>query len=241
MTGIRRGRLAVAAAGLGAVLAGCLPAPVTDQGRSVSNLYVIFLGAAAIVAMIVVGLTIFAILRYRRGPDERLPPQIEGDLRLEAIWTGLPILTIIVLFIITLSVLNPLDAVGSSGSTDTDIRVTAFRWGWRFEYPADNIRVDGVGEPGPELVVPVGERVRITLVGEDVIHSFFVPQFLFKRDVVPGRENRFEFTVESAGTYRGQCAEYCGVYHYQMPFTVRAVPGAEFDTWITEHRGASPS
>jgi cytochrome c oxidase subunit 2 len=82
------------------------------------------------------------------------------------------------------------------------------------------------------LVVPVDEPLRFTLRGVDVNHAFFVPRFLFKRDAIAGRDNVFEFTVDEAGTYRGQCAEFCGVGHSRMPFSVRAVPRPEFDSWL---------
>jgi cytochrome c oxidase subunit 2 len=82
--------------------------------------------------------------------------------------------------------------------------------------------------------VPVGRPIRLTLAAQDVIHSFYVPVFLFKRDAVPGRESIFEFTVEEPGTYRGQCAEFCGVFHSRMPFSIRAVPEAEFVAWLAD-------
>jgi cytochrome c oxidase subunit 2 len=101
--------------------------------------------------------------------------------------------------------------------------------------------VEGIGKPGPELYVPVNEHVRVTLTGADVIHAFFVPQFLFKKDAIPGHDNEFAFTVDEAGRYGGQCAEFCGIYHSRMPFTVVAVPRAEYDAWIAAHRGVAPS
>ena len=88
-----------------------------------------------------------------------------------------------------------------------------------------------VGEDGG-LVLPVGEPVHITLRSPDVIHAFYVPKFLFKRDVVPGKENSFDFTVEEPGTYRGQCAELCGTYHGSMLFEVHALPKADYDAWL---------
>jgi cytochrome c oxidase subunit 2 len=92
--------------------------------------------------------------------------------------------------------------------------------------------LEGIAQTGPELVVPVGETVQVTITGDDVVHAFFVPQFLFKRDAIPGRETTFQFTVDEPGTYRGQCAEFCGVGHPQMPFTVRAVPRADYESWL---------
>jgi cytochrome c oxidase subunit 2 len=197
------------------------------------------MGLAAIVAVIVLGLATFMILRYRRRGDATLPPQDHGNLRFEAVWTLIPIITIVGLLVLTVTTLQRVDAVVDGGSAQVKVDVQAFRWGWRFAYPDQGILVEGVTPDGPELVVPVGEAVQVTLTGNDVVHSFFVPQFLFKRDAIPGRQNVFGFTVDTAGTYRGQCAEFCGVGHSRMPFTVRAVPRADFDAWLaTAPRGS---
>lgn len=230
-------------AGLGLLAAtatGCLPAAVTDEGRQVTGLYTAFMAIAAVVVVVVLGLATFAILRYRRrGDDDTLPRQVHGNLRYEAVWTAIPLLTIVGLLVATVLVLNTFEAAVRA-SNPVEIRVTGFRWGWRFEYPADGITVEGIGAPGPEVWVPVDEPVRITLTGADVIHAFFVPQFLFKRDAIPGRENQFGFTVDEPGRYGGQCAEFCGIYHSKMPFTVVAVPRAEFDAWVRANAGRSP-
>jgi len=99
----------------------------------------------------------------------------------------------------------------------------------------------GVSPDGPEAVLPVGEPVRVVVTSHDVIHSFYVPVFLFKRDAIPGRESSFDFTIADPGTYGGQCAEFCGVYHSRMPFTIRAVSPAEFETWLSSQPKSSPA
>jgi cytochrome c oxidase subunit 2 len=137
-------------------------------------------------------------------------------------------------------VLNGFDDA-TRATASVDIRVTAFRWGWRFEYPTEGVRVEGVREPGPVVDVPVGETIHVSLVGNDVIHSFFVPQFLFKKDAIPGRVNEFAFTVDAPGTYRGQCAEFCGVYHSQMPFTIVGVSRPDYEAWLAAQKAAVPS
>lgn len=241
----RRRRPAAARAGLlllaATALAGCLPAAATAEARRVEQLYATFMGIAAVVALVVLGLTLFAILRYRRRGRDDLPPQVHGNTRFELVWTAIPIATIVGLLAMTVGVLNGFDE-GVRASPAVEVRVTAFRWGWRFEYPDAGVRVEGIGEPGPEVRVPVGEPVRVTLTGADVIHAFYVPEFLFKKDAVPGRDNQFAFTVDEPGRYAGQCAEFCGIYHARMPFAVVAVPRAEFDAWLAARRdeGASP-
>jgi cytochrome c oxidase subunit 2 len=120
--------------------------------------------------------------------------------------------------------------------------VTAFRWQWRFVYPDAGVTVTGAPDEPAEMVVPVGEPIRIVLSSADVNHAFYVPQFLFKRDAIPGRTTEFDVTVAEPGTYRGQCAEFCGVFHDRMLLSVRAVTRAEFDQWIAARQaGASSS
>jgi cytochrome c oxidase subunit 2 len=225
-----------AAVGIATLAAGCLPAAATAEGRAIADLYSGFIAIAVVVGGIVFGLTTFAIVRYRTssrsgGEAFELPVQTRGSLKLEALWTGIPIVIIAVLFTATLVVLNRVEA--RSPQPGAELRVEAFRWGWSFEYPAAGVTISGVGGEGPEAVVPVGEPIRVTVASRDVAHAFFVPVFLFKRDAIPGRETTFEFTVDEPGTYRGQCAEFCGVYHSRMPFSIRAVAREEFDAWLS--------
>ena len=230
---------AVAAAAFTA--SGCLPAAASAEGRDVAALYTGFVAIAAVVAIIVFGGTTWSVLRYRRRRDEppgMLPPQTHGSLRLESTWTAIPIITVLVLFGATLLVLNRVEA--TADKPGAVIRVEGFRWGWTFQYPDLGITVSGIGSPGPEIVVPAGEPVRVTVTSADVVHSFYVPQFLFKRDAVPGRESSFDFTAD-AGTYRGQCAEFCGIYHSRMPFTVRAVSRSDYDSWVASQPKSSPA
>jgi len=218
-------------------LAGCLPAAATAEARDVAGLYTTFMAVAGVVAAVVVGLTTWAIFRYRGRPDDPLPVQTRGNTRLEVIWTAIPALTIVGLFAVTVTVLGRVDATDRPAGVE--VEVTGFRWGWEFRYPAAGITVSGIREPGPELVVPVGEPILLRMTAADVEHAFYVPRFLFKRDLIPGRENRYEFTVLEPGSYGGQCAEFCGLYHARMPFTVRAVPRSEYDAWLATQQAAT--
>jgi cytochrome c oxidase subunit II len=226
----RRGALPVSAGALAATLVGCLPAAATAEARAISDLYLAFIAIAVVVGAVVYGLATFAILRYRAARRPEMPAQTRGDIRIEAVWTAIPILIIAGLFAGTLVVLGKTEA--RSPQPGAELRVEAFRWGWSFSYPAAGVTIDGTAPTGPEAVVPVGEPVRITVASADVVHAFFVPVFLFKRDAIPGRESVFEVTIDEPGTYRGQCAEFCGVNHSRMPFSIRAVPRADFDDWL---------
>jgi cytochrome c oxidase subunit 2 len=222
------GTLALAAVGL--VVAGCLPAPATAEARSIAQLYTVFVVLAIIVGALVFGLTTYAVLRYRAGRDRSLPPQTKGNLKAEAVWTVVPILTVLGLFAGTLIVLGRVET--RAPQPGAQIEVEAFRWGWSFSYPQAGVTITGVSPDAPEAVVPVGEPIQVTLSAADVNHAFYVPVFLFKRDAIPGRVSSFDFTVDAPGRYGGQCAEFCGIYHARMPFSIRAVSRADYDAWL---------
>ena len=215
-----------------ATTAACLPQSVTAESRGIVGLYSVFLVGGALILALVWGLTTFAILRYRRRrPD--LPPQVRGSVALEALWTALPALAVLGLFALTLVTLAQVQARSEGG---VNLEVRAFRWGWQFTYPQEGVSVAGVTGQTPEVVVPVGEPIHVTLTSADVIHAFYVPAFLYKHDANPGATATFDLTVEQPGTYGGQCAEFCGVYHSRMPFSVRAVPSVQFRAWLSQRR-----
>jgi cytochrome c oxidase subunit II len=214
-----------------ASLAGCLRPPATEQARAVSDLWTVFVIAAAGVGAVVWGLITIALVRYRRRAADAgtLPAQVRDAPRLEIAWTIGPILLVLVLFWLTLGALERIDA-RTPGRVTVD--VTAFRWQWRFDYPGTGISVSGGPDSPAEMVVPAGEPIHVVLTATDVIHSFYVPQFLFKRDAIPGRPNEFDLTIDEPGAYGGQCAEFCGVFHDRMTLTVRAVTRPEYDAWL---------
>ncbi|HET7028214.1 MAG TPA: cytochrome c oxidase subunit II [Candidatus Limnocylindrales bacterium] len=241
MSAARRSRTlgtAVLAGALAVGVAACLPASPTSQGKAIGNLYLVFAWGGIFVAVLVWTLVTIAIIRGRRARG--MPKQIVGNTVIESIWTGVPLLAVLGLFGLTLLTLNTV--LARSPETGITVNVTAFRWQWQFDYPVDGVRVVGQIGNDPEMVVPVGEPVHVSLMSpaRDVNHAFWVPQFLFKRDAIAGRTSDFDFTVEEAGTYRGQCAEFCGVYHDAMTFSVRAVSRPEYDAWVATHKSSQP-
>lgn len=215
---------------MAAILAGCVPEPVTTEGARVGTLYNIFLVAAAIVFVVVAGLIGWSIVRYRATDDDRRPSETHENIKLELLWWALPTLLVIGLIILTAQVLSEVDR--RTEDPDLTVTVTGFQWQWRFAYQGTDTVVTGVtGEP-PVLVLPVGRRIAFDLESPDVIHSFWVPEFLIKRDVLPDKTNRIELTIEEEGTYRGVCGEFCGLLHDRMLFTIDAIPADRFDTWL---------
>jgi cytochrome c oxidase subunit 2 len=123
------------------------------------------------------------------------------------------------------------------------VNVVGYQWSWQFNYPQDKVTENGVMYPGPlpVLELPTGETVRFNLTSPDVIHSFWVPEFLFKRDVIPGHPNHFEITLTKTGTFTGHCSELCGLYHSRMLFTLKVVTPQQFQQWIAAQKKSSPS
>jgi cytochrome c oxidase subunit II len=222
-----------------ALLAGCTVSPATEEAQRVQGLYNLFLVSAAVVFVIVAGLIGWNILRYRAKPgDTGLPTQTSSNIALELTWWALPTLLVIVLFAISAVVLNTNDA--QTADPGLRVKVEGFQWQWRFTYTDAGVVVTGTRAQKPELVLPVGEVVDFQLVSDDVIHSFFIPHFLVKRDLIPGVDNHLQLTIDEAGTYSGQCAEFCGLYHDEMRFTIRAVSQADFTAWLAAQPRSAP-
>jgi cytochrome c oxidase subunit II len=222
---------------------------VTDRSESISQLYDIVFYIAVAIFLLVEGLIVFSVFRFRRKPtDDQLPPQVHGNNLVEVIWTVVPTAIVLFMFVLSWQSLNTVDAKVPS---EVHVRAVAARFQWSFDYldgPGPDAKVLftqslPVGDDGG-MVLPVGEPVLVELRATDVIHAFYVPKFLFKRDVVPGKTNTFNFTVEEPGTYRGQCAELCGAFHGSMVFDVHARPKAEYDAWVAaqvEKANATPA
>jgi cytochrome c oxidase subunit 2 len=208
---------------------------VTEQGRQAADLYLPVFIIAVIVFFLVEGLLLFAAIRFRRSKhDDGLPAQTHGNNRLELLWTAIPALVVTGMFIGSTIVLTDVEATSDQPAVTVD--VSGFQWQWTFDYPAEGLSYTGAGDQGPEMVLPVNEPVLIRLQALDVIHSFYVPQFFRKLDVIPGRVNQFEVTITEEGTFGGQCAEFCGLAHDAMYFTVRAVDQATYDQWVADEQ-----
>jgi cytochrome c oxidase subunit 2 len=238
--------LTVATGAVGALFP---PEAATRQGREIRDLYTIVFAIAAVIFFIVEGLILWTVIRYRRKPgDDELPPQTHGNNLAEVAWTVIPTLIVAFLFVISWQTLNNVEAV--SARPDLTVRVTGSQFAWTFDY------LDEAGTPvakqtvangeGGILALPVGRSIQFRLHSVDVIHSFYVPAFLFKRDVNPdasGRENVFEFTIDpsfAGQVLRGQCAELCGLGHRKMLFEVHPMTDAGFAAWL-EEAGQQPS
>jgi len=193
---------------------------------------------AVAIFVAVEGLILWSIVRYRRRPgDVDLPPQTHGNNMVEVLWTVIPTVIVLYMFAISWQTLNAVEEV--SARPDVHVHVLAGQFQWQFEYLDENenhivTQTKAVGQGGG-MAVPVGRNVYVTLESQDVIHAWYVPRFLFKRDVVPGQINHFEFKVdpsEAGEVFHGQCAELCGTGHRVMLFDVHALSDADFQAYL---------
>ncbi len=211
------------------------PEPVTDRADDIYELWLGSVAAAAVVGFAVTFLILFAAIRYRRVSD-KLPRQVRYNLPIEVLYTVVPFVIIAVLFYyttITQNVVNNLTPEDEGGS-EVNIGVIGFQWNWTFNYVDEDVSVTGIPGQPPQLVLPTDTTVRFSLTSPDVIHAFWVPAFLFKRDVIPGRVNTFEVTITKEGEYIGRCAELCGEKHAAMNFSVLAVSPDEYEDYISD-------
>ncbi len=195
--------------------------------------------AALAIGVLVWGLIGYAVIRFRRrSGDPEIPHQTRYHLPLEVVYTIVPFLIIGVLFFYTVRTQN--SVLEKDAKPQHQINVVGQKWSWTFNYmEADNPAAGGVVtheigtlEKIPDLYLPVNESVRFNLHSADVIHSFWVPAFYFKLDVIPGHPNSFDLTPTKVGTYDGKCAEFCGTYHANMIFKVHVVPVAEYNAYL---------
>ena len=212
-----------------------IPEAVTEQAERLRGLWTFSNAVALVVALLVWGLIAFVVIRYRRRNDD-IPNQHAENIPIEVLYTAVPVVILAVFFALTIGVQR--DATATVDDPDLVVDVVAFQWQWQFRYPDDGIVVTGTFDEPPELVLPVGQTARLNLETADVIHNFWVPDFLSKRDMLPDVENEIDVDVTEAGEWDGVCAEFCGLDHYKMRFTVRAVPEDEFAEWLDEQAAA---
>jgi cytochrome c oxidase subunit 2 len=213
------------------------PDPITDQGEWVLTIWKGSTLAALAIGVVVWGLILISVVAFRKR-SEGLPRQVRYNLPIEILYTVLPIIVIAVLFYYTAIVEYREDKL--SANPDLTVGVVGFQWNWQFNYVGKGVQVTGrPGEPA-KLVLPVGEKIRFVETSPDVIHAFWVPSFLFKRDVIPGRDNQFELTIRRPGTYIGRCSEFCGVDHDRMDFFLQVLDRQQFDAWLAKAKSNGP-
>ena len=219
--------------------------PVMEQVSAFNDGILIAMTAVVIV---VLALLLWVIIKYNKGANPE-PRRFSHNTLVEVIWTGVPILILLVIAIPSFKLLKLSDEVPEA---DLTIKAIGYQWYWEYQYPdhgdfgfVANMLTDeeaaAAGEPRKlavdnKVVVPVNSTVRIITTATDVIHAWTIPSFGIKIDAVPGRLNETWFNATKEGVFYGQCSELCGIRHAFMPIAVDVVSEAEFQTWVDSQR-----
>jgi len=219
-----------------------MPVASTKEAPLIHDLWMWSWLAAMVTGVVVWGLILYAAVRYHRRSETEIPVQTRYNLPIEIFYTIAPVMMVIVFFYFTVDTQNKVLHVDDH--PDQNVTVVGQQWSWTFNYnltydkAKDSYESDGDGQvvheggttaDRPTLWLVKDKSVTFHLDSPDVIHSFWVPGFLFKMDVVPGRQNHFTLTPTREGTFDGRCAELCGVYHSRMLFNVKVVGQSEYD------------
>jgi cytochrome c oxidase subunit II len=213
--------------------------PESTPAHTIYELSILVLVITGVIFAVVFGLIAYAIVRYRRRPDDdgREPAQVYGSTQVEVAWTGIPILIVVVL---SLTGARAIDRIQNTHRPAGALDVTAIghQWWWEFRYPSLGIVTAN------ELHVPVSDRANPTptflrLLSTDVAHSFWIPRLAGKTDLIPNRINQMWIDPERPGLYLGQCAEYCGTQHAKMLLRVYVHTREDFDRWVSGQRQPS--
>jgi cytochrome c oxidase subunit 2 len=207
-------------------------APASTPAFEIRDLSLLVLGISAVIFVVVAGMALYIILRFRNRPgdERREPPQVYGSTQIELAWTVVPFLIVVVLFLVTARYIYGIERRAMPEGA-IEATIVGNQWWWEIRYPKLGIVTAN------ELHVPVSDPTKptptfITLQSADVIHSFWVPQLAGQMDVVPNKTNRVWIDPQTPGTYVGQCAEYCGTQHAWMLLEVVVHPRDEFDRWV---------
>jgi cytochrome c oxidase subunit 2 len=238
MTAKARSRLLIAlSVGLVLVLGACgegLPQntldPAGPTARGIDRLFDPVFWIAAVVFFLVEGLLVYSVIRFRHRPGAGVPVQVHGNRRAEFAWTIAPALLLAVIAVPTMVKIFSLYRTPENALT---VEVTGHQWWWDVKYPSLGL------ETANEIHIPVGQQIFVKVTSYDVIHSFWVPRLAGKQDLEPGKVNHITMQADSAGTYLGQCAEFCGTSHANMRLRVMAQTPADFQTWASDQQQQS--
>lgn len=217
---------------------GVAPLPAHSPNASaITDTYWLILAITGVIFVLVEGALITFVVRYRRGRRPRTADgaQIHGNTRLEVGWTVVPVLIVAAIVGYVFSSLPDITHVPKASAADTlNVTVEGHQFYWLFRYPNGRISID-------TMVVPVNTVVNETVVGIDVIHGWWIPELGGQLDAIPGRVNHTWFKADEVGTYKGQCAQLCGVFHAKMAGAVKVVTRPQFDAFLASHSVTGPT
>jgi cytochrome c oxidase subunit 2 len=206
-----------------------LPDQASEEAQFVDNLFSIHFALIIFLFSLIVVIMLYSVVVFRRKPgDEGDGAYLRGNTKLEVVWTLIPLGVVLVLATLSAQYLGKIEKVEAD---EMVVNVVGFQWGWRFEYPEQGIT-------STELNMPVDRQVRFEMSSEDVIHSFWVPEFRIKQDLVPGKITTMRIKPTRLGDYKLRCAELCGTTHWNMNAPVNVVTQADFEAWVAGEQAA---
>ena len=229
-----------------------MPVGVTSTSREIHNLHMLMLSVCALIAAGVYTAMVYAIIKFRKSAGAK-PAKFTHNTTAEVVWTVIPAAILVVLAVPAAQTLVRMEDTRNSQLT---IKVTGYQWRWEYDYIDDGVkffstlardsnaarrRGSGIDPNTVEhyllqvdhpMVVPVDTKVRLLVTAADVIHSWWMPMFGVKQDAIPGFINEVWFQADQTGTYRGQCAELCGMDHGFMPIVVNVVSQDDYKAWL---------
>jgi cytochrome c oxidase subunit 2 len=209
--------------------------PKGTEARHIAGVWWLMFAIAAAVYLVVGGLIIYSILRGRGrrspAPDTNEPAPARFDDRM-IVWGGV-VVPLVILFVLAVVTVRTTNALRKPERDPLRISVVGKRWWWAVEYPSIHFTTAN------EIHLPSGRPIELHLTSDNVIHSFWVPQLAGKMDTIPGQDNVLRFVAQTPGTYRGECAEFCGIQHAHMGFTVVVQSPGAFGRWLAAHERAT--
>jgi cytochrome c oxidase subunit 2 len=217
---------------LGLIHAGLFPVEASAQAIPIDKLFQVHLWMISFLFSLIMVTMIYSLIAFHRRKGEVGDgAYLTGSTPLEITWTSIPLVAVLVLAFVGARTLGDIRVVDPSA---LQIRVTSGQWFWQFIYPDYTVA-------GSELYLPVNRQIDLLMTSTDVIHSFWVPEFRIKQDIVPGRTNELRFTPTLIGEYQVRCAELCGLRHAYMEAKVHVVSQADFDNWIKQQQASTPA
>ncbi len=230
-----------------------MPRGVTPLSRNIFDLHMTILYICVAIGVAVFGVMIYSLIYHRKSKGAK-PADFHEHTSLELVWAVIPFVILVVMAIPATRVLMEMEDTSKS---DVTIKITGYQWKWKYDYLDEGIsffsnlstpieQVQGKQEKGKwylyevdkPMVIPIHKKIRFLVTANDVIHSWWVPEFGVKRDAIPGFIHEAWARVDRPGIYRGQCAELCGVNHAYMPIVVKAVSEADYSKWVAQQRQA---
>lgn len=230
-----------------------MPEGVTEISQSIHSLHMTIFWICVVIAVIVFGVMFWSIFHHRKSKGAK-PASFHESTTVEIIWTVIPLLILVGMAVPATATLRQMY---DTSDAEVDIQITGYQWKWRYQYLNEEIdffsnmttpkeQIENQAEKSDHyllevdnpLVLPVGKKVRFLLTSNDVIHSWWIPDFAVKKDAIPGFINEAWTKIDKPGTYRGQCAELCGKDHGFMPIVVVAMNDDDYSTWVAQQQAA---